>query len=97
MGVDVRCPKCNCDYHLGIDAAVVSDDGVGEDFAVVIGSYTGGGADSPDLVAPLAPGRAPTQDTLKEVARLQRIRAAGAPRYWQCHVCKAVYPYPWAR
>ena len=95
--VDVHCSKCVRHYHLGVDAAVVSDDGVGEDFAGVVGSYAGGGPDSPDLVAPLAPGRTPSQDTLKELARLQSVRAAGKPRYWQCHVCKAVYPYPWVR
>ena len=95
VGVDVHCSKCAREYHLGVDAAVVSDDGVGEDFAVVGGPYTGGGPNSPDLVAPLAPGRTPTQDTLKEVARLQSVRALSKPRYWQCHICKVIYPYPW--
>jgi hypothetical protein len=97
QAISVACTKCNRQYHLGVDAAVVSDDGVGEDFAVVIGSYKGGGPDSPDLVAPLAAGRTPTQDTLKEVARLQRVRTAGAARYWQCNLCKTVFPYPWVR
>jgi hypothetical protein len=93
----VVCTKCNRQFHLGVDAAVVSDDGVGEDFDVVVGSYKGGGPDSPDLIAPLADGRTPSQDTLKEVERLRRVRAAAAARYWQCNLCKTVLPYPWVR
>jgi hypothetical protein len=95
--ISVTCSKCNREYRLGVDAAVVSDDGVGASFGVVVGSYTGGTADSPDLVASLSPGSTPTLNTLKEVARLERIRAAGTSRYWQCNLCKTVYPYPWAR
>jgi enamine deaminase RidA (YjgF/YER057c/UK114 family) len=95
QAIIVVCTKCNRQYHLGVDAAVVSDEGVGEDFAVVVGSNKGGGPDSPDLVAPLAEGRTPSQDTLKEVERLQRFRAAATARYWQCNLCKTVLPYPW--
>ena len=96
-GITVFCKHCNQQYRLGIDAAVVSDDGVAADFSVVIGSYKGGASDSPDLVALLAPGRTPSQDTLKEVSRLRSVRAAGASRYWQCRTCKGVFPYPWVR
>jgi len=93
--ISVTCSECNREYRLGVDAVVVSDDGVAESFSVVVGSYTGGTADSPDLVAPLAPGRTLSEDTLKEVARLKRVRTAGTSRYWQCKLCKTVYPYPW--
>jgi hypothetical protein len=95
--ISVTCSKCHNEYRPGVDAAVVSDDGMGEDFGAVIGSYTGGASCSPDLVTPLTPGRQVPLDTLKEITRLERIRSAGTSRYWQGNLCKTAYPYPWVR
>lgn len=89
----VTCSGCHKTYRLGVDAAVVTSEGIAADFGA--SGISGGSKEDPDFVAPYAAGRAPSADTLTEVERLSRVRSSGASRYWKCNPCGTVNPYPW--
>jgi hypothetical protein len=97
--VVVTCDGCQKTYRLGIDAAVVTSEGVAAEFmaVIVVGAdkITGGTQDDPDLVAPYAEGRSPDGKVLAEVKRLINVRASRQPRYWRCNPCGKTNRYPW--
>jgi hypothetical protein len=96
--VVVSCRGCGRAYRLGVDAAVITDEGVASRFAVVSivgGSLKGGTEGSPDLVDAYPLGERPTSRILTEVARVRAARAAAAPRWWRCRPCGMTNPYPW--
>jgi hypothetical protein len=90
--VNVSCAGCQKTYYIGRDAAVVTSEGVGEDFRA---SWSGGNEQDPDLVEHLPPCRSPSADSKKEVERLHKARSAGEVRFWRCNSCATVNKYPW--
>lgn len=95
----VTCGGCQKTYRLGIDAAVVTSEGVAADFTrvIVVGGdkVRGGTREDPDLVAPCADGSSPTKKIVAEEERLLNARASGQGRYWRCNPCGKVNRYPW--
>jgi len=93
----VSCPSCKETYHLGVDAAVVTAEGVAADFSSASGKVAGGARSDPDLVGPYSAPRVASAETIAAVKMLQRARTAGAPRHWKCQPCGSVNRYPWMR
>lgn len=95
----VTCVGCHATYRLGVDACVVTSEGVAADFkfVIVVGGdkVTGGNRDDPDLVAPYEGGRSADAKVLANVERLLRARAAKQARYWRCNPCGKVNRYLW--
>jgi len=89
----LKCWGCGRKYQLGVDAAVITDEGIAGSFAIRVGSPpTGGTQDSPDRVA--SPLRKDA-DITKHLEVVRRARSQGLPRLWRCEHCKTVNPYPW--
>lgn len=98
-GLVVTCEGCQKTYRLGVDAAVVTSEGVTANFMAVIvvggDKVTGGTKDDPDLVAPYGEGRSPDAKMLAEVERLSSVRASRQARFWRCNPCGKTNRYPW--